>query len=87
MPIGLVGIVLVTRFLPKGEEHGARPIDITGFFLSAVAFCGFVFGMSVVSLPALPIDWGYATVAAGVLPGCSICATPGARRIRCSTRR
>jgi EmrB/QacA subfamily drug resistance transporter len=69
VPIGLVGVVLVTRFLPAGAAHRARPIDVTGFFLSAIAFSGFVFGMSVVSLPALPIELGYATVGAGVLAG------------------
>lgn len=69
VPIGLVGIVLVTRFLPAGESYEPRPIDVAGFLLSAVAFSGFVFGMSVLSLPALPTAWGYATLGAGFLAG------------------
>lgn len=69
VPIGLLGLVLVTRYLPAGGAFDPRPIDVPGFVLSAVAFSGFVFGMSVISLPALPIAWGYATVATGILAG------------------
>lgn len=69
VPIGLVGIALVTRYLPAGETYERRPIDVVGFLLSAIAFSGFVFGMSVMSLPALPIAWGYSAVVAGVLAG------------------
>ncbi|MFT3974336.1 MAG: MFS transporter [Amaricoccus sp.] len=71
VPIGLLGIALVTKYLPAGETYAPRPIDLVGFLLSAVAFSGFVFGMSVMSLPALPIAWGYAAVAFGILAGCA----------------
>ena len=40
-----------------------------GFFLAGVAFAGTVFGLSVVSLPALPIIYGYLTLAIGVTSG------------------
>ena len=46
-----------------------RPVDLPGFLLSGIAFSGFVFGMSVISLPALPIAYGYATLAIGVAAG------------------
>lgn len=80
VPIGLVGIVLVTRYLPAGETYERRPIDVAGFFLSAVAFSGFVFGMSVMSLPALPIAFGYLSVVVGVLAG--VTYVWHARRVR-----
>lgn len=67
VPIGLAGIVLVTRFLPEGATFDRRPIDFLGFLLSAVAFSGFVFGLSVLSLPALPLGLGYSTAALGIL--------------------
>ena len=54
VPIGLIGIWLADRFLPEIEPAGARPIDVAGFLLSAIAASGVVFGLSVVSLPALP---------------------------------
>ncbi len=69
VPIGVIGLGLVTRFLPAGSPQIPRPVDILGFLLSSVAFSGFVFGMSVISLPALPIGYGYATIALGLASG------------------
>jgi EmrB/QacA subfamily drug resistance transporter len=69
VPIGLVGLVLVTRYLPAGNPQVPRPVDPLGFVLAAVAFSGLVFGMSVVSLPALPVGFGWATIALGVASG------------------
>ena len=62
VPIGLIGIWLATRVLPDIEPVGARPIDIAGFLLSAIAASGVVFGLSVVSLPALPPIVGITTL-------------------------
>ncbi|HTJ58771.1 MAG TPA: MFS transporter [Devosiaceae bacterium] len=67
VPIGALGLVLVTKFLPGGEPRSPRPVDIPGFFLSSIAFTGLVFGMSVISLPALPIYYGYATIVIGAV--------------------
>lgn len=69
VPIGILGIVLVTRYLPAGETYEPRPIDVVGFLLSAIAFSGFVFGLSVMSLPALPLAWGYAAATVGIAAG------------------
>lgn len=69
MPIGLIGLALVSRFLPAGERQTPRPVDFVGFLLSAAAFSGFVFGISVLSLPALPLAYGYTTIAGGLLAG------------------
>lgn len=56
IPIGLIGIILSTIYLPKDEKPVIRPLDWTGFILSGVALSGFIFGLSVISLPALP-EW------------------------------
>ena len=69
VPIGLLGIALVTRYLPSGEPRSPRPIDFPGFLLSSIAFTGLVFGLSVVSLPALPIYYGYITIVIGLVAG------------------
>ena len=53
------------RFLPESPPRPPRPIDLPGFVLSALAFAGLVFGLSVISLPALPIAVGFATLAVG----------------------
>ncbi len=67
VPIGIIGIILATRFLPPPEPRTPRPIDLPGFFLTAVAFSGIIFGLSVISLPAIPTAVGYACVAVGIV--------------------
>ncbi|MDW6023152.1 MFS transporter [Mesorhizobium sp. BAC0120] len=69
VPIGVVGIWCATRFLPDIEPLEPRPIDFAGFMLSAIAASGVVFGLSVVSLPALPPIVGLTTLAIGVVSG------------------
>ncbi len=66
VPIGLVGIVFASKYLPETDPRTPRPIDVTGFVLTSLAFSGVVFGLSVVSLPALPIVYGYLAIAFGV---------------------
>jgi EmrB/QacA subfamily drug resistance transporter len=69
VPISVVGLVLVTRYLDVGEPRTPAPIDVPGFLLSALAFSGFVFGMSVISFPTLPAWYGYTTLVVGLLSG------------------
>ena len=69
IPIGIVGILLVGRFLDVPDARNPRPIDTVGFSLASVCFAGTVFGLSVISLPALPIIFGYLTIAIGVVAG------------------
>jgi EmrB/QacA subfamily drug resistance transporter len=66
IPIGAAGIVLAGIFLKVPDARNPRPIDVIGFILASFAFAGTVFGLSVVSLPALPIIYGYLTLAVGV---------------------
>jgi MFS family permease len=66
IPIGIAGIVFSGIYLKVPDERTPRPVDIVGFFIAAVAFAGTVFGLSVISLPALPIIYGYMTLAIGV---------------------
>jgi EmrB/QacA subfamily drug resistance transporter len=67
VPIGLLGIWLAGRFLPDVELAGSPPLDVPGFLLAAAAASGIVFGLSVVSLPALPPMVGVATLSVGML--------------------
>ncbi len=66
IPIGIAGIILSGIYLNVPDERTPRPVDIVGFFIASVAFAGSVFGLSVISLPALPIIYGYMTLAIGV---------------------
>ncbi len=67
VPIGILGIWLSGRFLADVPPRDGVPIDGAGFVLSALAASGIVFGLSVVSLPALPVWIGVAAVAIGVV--------------------
>jgi MFS family permease len=67
IPIGLCGILLVNVFLPEWQRNKPRPMDFPGFFLAGAAFAGWVFGISVVTLPALPVSYGVATLIGGTL--------------------
>ncbi|RWP29776.1 MFS transporter [Mesorhizobium sp.] len=67
VPIGLIGIWLATRFLPETEAAPSPPLDFIGYVLSGLAASGIVFGLSVVSLPALPPIAGFLTVAVGLV--------------------
>ncbi|MBO1040526.1 DHA2 family efflux MFS transporter permease subunit [Brucella pituitosa] len=79
VPIGVIGIWFATRFLPDNDERITKRLDWPGFFLSGIAMSGVVFGLSVVSLPALPPVIGVVTVAIGLV--CSVLYILHARRI------
>ncbi|MBD0415643.1 MFS transporter [Oryzicola mucosus] len=66
VPIGFAGIVLSGIFLPHIPSEGANKLDVKGLFLSGIAASGIVFGLSVISLPALPPIVGILTLALGV---------------------
>lgn len=69
MPIGVIGIWLSTIFLPEIETTNPPPMDGKGFVLSGIAASGVVFGLSVVSLPALPPAIGIASTIIGFICG------------------
>lgn len=70
VPIGILGLILITKYLPATDEgRNERPVDIPGLILSAMTFAGVLFGFSVISLPAIPIAVGYASIAIGVAAG------------------
>ena len=54
MPIGLLGILLATRYIPdvRGEEH--ERFDIIGMVLAGLGIGGMAFGLSVLGLNFLP---------------------------------
>jgi len=69
IPIGLLGIVLASKYLPRLNIRNDTPLDFKGFVLAGLSFSGIVFGLSVVSLPALPPIFGIGTLMAGLMAG------------------
>jgi EmrB/QacA subfamily drug resistance transporter len=78
VPIGLMGVGLVTWLLPDWKRNEPRRMDFPGFFLTGAAFSGWVFGVSVLTLPALPMSFGIAIMVVGTL--CWLFYLPHARR-------
>jgi EmrB/QacA subfamily drug resistance transporter len=69
VPVGIIGVWLATIFLPDIEASAPPKLDVTGFMLTSFAAAGVVFGLSVVSLPALPPIIGIAAAAIGLICG------------------
>ncbi|SIQ00230.1 drug resistance transporter, EmrB/QacA subfamily [Rhizobium sp. RU35A] len=69
VPIGIIGIWLSSIHLPDIPARGAPPLDMAGFVLTALAASGIVFGLSVVSLPALPPYVGISAAVIGFACG------------------
>lgn len=69
LPVGVIGIWLASIHLPEIEKRVTPPLDVTGFLLISLAASGTVFGLSVVSLPALPPAVGVVTTAIGLVCG------------------
>ena len=69
VPVGVIGVILATVFLPEVEAIHPPKLDVTGFLLTSFAAAGIVFGMSVVSLPALPPIYGILAMVVGFICG------------------
>lgn len=54
LPIGLLGIVLVTLYIPNIREEKLPPLDWRGFLLSAFGLTGLVFGFETIGRDLLP---------------------------------
>jgi EmrB/QacA subfamily drug resistance transporter len=67
VPIGIAGIIAAGRVVPEIPPEGRKRLDVTGFLLAGVAAAGVVFGLSVVSLPALPPAVGLVTTGLGLV--------------------
>ncbi|XWN33814.1 MAG: MFS transporter [Devosia sp.] len=67
VPVGIVGLILVTIFISEVKGEETRPLDIKGFLLSAVGLSGLVFGFSVLGQNMLPLPVTAAMIVAGIV--------------------
>src|SRR6204780_2034808 len=54
VPIGLVGIVMASRYIANVRVEHHDPFDFVGFMLSGLAIAGLAFGLSAMGLEFLP---------------------------------
>ncbi len=69
VPMGLIGVILTTLFIPDVREAVRQKLDVRGFVLTAFALAGLVYGFSNLGHDALPFP-----VVAGLLVGGAVCA-------------
>jgi EmrB/QacA subfamily drug resistance transporter len=60
VPIAILGLVLVTLFIPAGREPPPPAFDIKGFLLTAVGLVGLMFGFETIGRDIVP---GWASLA------------------------
>jgi EmrB/QacA subfamily drug resistance transporter len=65
IPIGIVGIVLATLYIPEIKQEGAL-LDVKGFLLSALGFGGLILGAAMVGRRIAPPAAVTATILIGV---------------------
>ncbi len=64
LPIALLGVLLVTRFIPNVREEGARALDWPGLLLTGVGMAGVVYGFENLGRSELP-PWAVAGMMGG----------------------
>ena len=78
IPLGLLGVYLVLRFVPKHAKGGHARFDAVGFVLTAVALATLIHGLSLVAQAGSGLMSGGAFVAVGL--GCGFAAVRHALR-------
>jgi EmrB/QacA subfamily drug resistance transporter len=69
IPVGLLGVVLATRYIADIREEGLPPLDVKGFLLSGVGLSGLAFGFTTIGQGLLPPAVVLALLVAGAI-GC-----------------
>ncbi len=54
LPLAVLGVILVTRFIPNVREEGVRPLDWIGLILTGVGMAGVVYGFENLGRDGLP---------------------------------
>src|SRR5579885_9049 len=70
VPIGILGVALVTIYLSDFREEGVFPLDLQGFLLTGLGLAGLMFGIETIGRGMLPV-W----VVAGALVSGTMCLT------------
>lgn len=67
VPIGVLGVALVTRFIPDLREVDSPPLDMRGAMLSALALTCLVFGLTIAGRSHVPAPAVALIVAVGAI--------------------
>jgi EmrB/QacA subfamily drug resistance transporter len=67
IPIGIVGVLLATRFIPDIREENVAPFDLSGMVLSGVGLAGIVFGFALLGQQAVSPYIALAVIVVGII--------------------
>ncbi len=67
VPIGILGLILVTIFIENVREEEVFPLDVVGFILTGVGLAAMVLGFEMVGRGVLPVPVVVAIIAGGGL--------------------
>ncbi len=65
IPIGIIGILLATRYIENIRERSVPPLDVRGFMLSGIGLAGLAFGFTTIGQHFMPTSISLALLAAG----------------------
>jgi EmrB/QacA subfamily drug resistance transporter len=66
VPIGLLGLLLATIYMPDIREEGVPPLDAWGFVLSGLGLSALIFGATVIGRDVLPYYGAPSLIAIGL---------------------
>lgn len=69
IPLGLIGLILVARFIPGDREADPKPLDWPGFFLTSLGLACLLYGLERIAHPEDGVLPTLALIAAGVVIG------------------
>jgi EmrB/QacA subfamily drug resistance transporter len=69
IPMGILGVILATRYIADIRESELPPLDIKGFIMSGIGLTGLAFGFTTTGQGLLPPQMVIALLVAGVV-GC-----------------
>jgi EmrB/QacA subfamily drug resistance transporter len=67
IPVGLIGLVAVLRYIEEVKEPGPVRFDIRGTAFSGLSLCCLMFGLETLSRGQIAPEWGTALLATGVV--------------------
>jgi EmrB/QacA subfamily drug resistance transporter len=70
VPIGILGVTLVTIFIENIKDADVRPLDVPGFLLSGVGLSSLVFGLTILGRGFVPMPAVLGLMAFGALVLC-----------------
>jgi EmrB/QacA subfamily drug resistance transporter len=66
IPIGILGLVLATLYIPDLRDETVPPLDVKGFILSALGFGGLILGLAMSGRRIAPSEVAITCIAVGI---------------------